>query len=197
MNKGQKHFLILSLILILLSGYLFFLGWQTPFSSSNPDNNVLSESTSLPVEKGNQKEQGRVIRAIDGDTLEIEYQGKATKLRYIGINAPESVDPRRGTQCFGKESAKENQRLTENKLVYLVRDISDTDKFGRLLRYVYLKLDDGQFLFINDYLVREGFATNYTYPPDVSYSEQFKLAEKEARENKRGLWGNCPSVKNK
>lgn len=69
----------------------------------------------------------------------------------------------------------------------MTRDVSNTDKYGRLLRYVYI----GD-VFINDYLVRQGYAHIDTYPPDVKYVEQFKEAEKEARENNRGLWKSCP-----
>ena len=73
----------------------------------------------------------------------------------------------------------------------LEKDISDTDKYGRFLRFVYLPLKGQELLFINDYLIRQGFAKVLTIPPDVKYSEQFLEAGKEARENKRGLWGRC------
>lgn len=133
----------------------------------------------------------RVLRVIDGDTIEIEENGKKYKLRYLGIDTPETVDPRRGVQCFGKEASNENKSLVEGKEITLEKDISEIDRFGRLLRYVYLKLDDGKVLFVNDYLVREGFAKALTYPPDVKYNERFLEAERGARENKKGLWGKC------
>jgi len=71
--------------------------------------------------------------------------------------------------------------------VRLEKDVSETDKYGRLLRYVWI--DD---IFVNDYLVRQGYAYTYTYPPDVKYSEQFVEAQQEAKKNSRGLWGGCP-----
>ena len=73
----------------------------------------------------------------------------------------------------------------------LQKDVSEVDKYNRLLRYVFLSLDGGQLLFVNDYLVREGFAQVLTYPPDIKYNEQLREAEKSAKENKKGLWGSC------
>jgi len=78
----------------------------------------------------------------------------------------------------------------ENSVV-LAKDVSETDKYNRLLRYVYVKRDNGNLIFINDYLVRQGFAKASTYPPDVKFATQFVEAEREARENQRGLWGKC------
>ena len=125
----------------------------------------------------------RVIKVIDGDTIKLE-NGEA--IRYIGIDTPETVHPSKPVQCFGKEASDKNKELVEGKLVRLEKDITDRDKYGRLLRYVWI--DD---LFVNDYLVREGYAYAYTYPPDVKYSNQFVLAQQEARENSRGLWAGC------
>lgn len=122
----------------------------------------------------------KVTRVVDGDTIEIEG---GQKVRYIGIDTPETVDPKKPVQCFGKEASNKNKELVENKQVRLEKDVSETDQFGRLLRYVYI--DD---VFVNDYLVRNGFAHSSTFPPDVKYQSQFLEAEKEARENGRGLW---------
>ena len=125
-----------------------------------------------------------VTRVIDGDTIELETQ---QKVRYIGINSPESVDPRRSVQCFGLEASAYNKQLVEGKKVKLVKDVSDTDKYGRLLRYVYL--EDGTF--VNLALVQNGYARASTFPPDVKFANIFKEAEREARENKAGLWSLC------
>jgi len=127
-------------------------------------------------------------RVIDGDTIEIEG-GK--KVRYLGIDTPETVDPRKPVQCFGIEASNANKKLVLGKRVKLEKDISETDKYGRLLRYVYV--DD---IFVNDYLVRNGYAYAVTFPPDVKYQQQFLEAQKEARENKRGLWSACQSKNN-
>ncbi len=121
-----------------------------------------------------------VSRVVDGDTIELS---SGEKVRYIGINAPESVDPRRGVQCFGKEASAKNKELVEGKMVRLERDISETDKYGRLLRYVFIG-----GIFVNEYLVREGFARASSYPPDVHYQDLFQDAEREAIREKHGLW---------
>jgi micrococcal nuclease len=124
-----------------------------------------------------------VTRVIDGDTIEIEG---GQRIRYIGIDTPESVYPATEIECYGREASDKNKKLVENKRVRLEKDVSETDRYGRLLRYVWV----GD-IFVNDYLVRQGFANVYTYPPDVKYSNQFVEAQQEARENNRGLWSGC------
>jgi micrococcal nuclease len=126
----------------------------------------------------------KVIRVIDGDTIEIEG---GERVRYIGIDTPETVDPRKPVQCFGVEASKKNKELVEGKMVRLEKDVTDRDKYNRLLRYIWL--DD---VLINKKLVEEGFAHSYSYPPDVKYQSLFVQAEKEAREGKIGLWQACP-----
>lgn len=127
------------------------------------------------------KEWVVVRRVVDGDTIEL-IDGR--KLRYIGINTPESVDPCRPVQCFGKEASLYNRQLVEGKSVRLEKDISESDKYGRLLRYVFL--DDGTL--VNERLVREGYAYASPFPPDIAKKELFKEAEVDARTHERGLW---------
>lgn len=129
-----------------------------------------------------------VTRVIDGDTIQLEG---GWKVRYIGIDTPESVDPRKPVECFAKEAAGENRRLVEGKIIRLEKDVSEIDKYGRLLRYVYVK-DDSRESFVNLELVKQGFAFSWTYPPDVKYQHLFITAQEEAREERRGLWGKCP-----
>jgi micrococcal nuclease len=130
--------------------------------------------------------EARVIRVIDGDTIEVNVEGAIHKVRYIGIDTPETVHPSEPVECFGKEASDKNSELVEGKIVRLEKDVSETDIYGRLLRYVWV----GD-IFVNDYLVRQGYAYAYTYPPDVKYAEQFAAAQIEARENNRGLWAIC------
>lgn len=132
-----------------------------------------------------------VARVIDGDTIEVQTGMDILAVRYIGIDTPETVDPRRQLQCFGRQASNENKKLVEGKQVILVKDVSETDKYGRLLRYVYVELENGELLFVNDYLIRQGFAKASTFPPDVKYSQAFLEAEREARENRMGLWNSC------
>jgi endonuclease YncB( thermonuclease family) len=96
---------------------------------------------------------------VDGDTIEVAIDGQEYKVRYIGIDTPESVDPRRPVECFGKEAADKNQELVEGKIVGLEKDVSETDAFGRLLRYVWL---DGRL--INARLVSAGYARGHLPP---------------------------------
>ncbi|MBD3279343.1 MAG: hypothetical protein GF390_01375 [Candidatus Pacebacteria bacterium] len=124
-----------------------------------------------------------VTEVIDGDTIKLS---DGRKVRYIGIDTPETKDPRVGQECFGQEAAQHNQQLVENKVVYLEKDVNDTDRYGRLLRYVWL---DGQM--INQQLVVQGYAFASSYPPDVAYQKQLRLAEQQAREAGLGLWSAC------
>ncbi len=135
-----------------------------------------SEKPTVSVEG----EMIKVAHVVDGDTIKLE-DGRV--VRYIGIDTPETVDPRKPVQCFGKEASAQNRELVEGKEIRLVKDTSETDKYKRLLRYIYV----GD-IFVNDYLVRNGYARSSSYPPDVKHQDQFRAAEQEARENKRGLW---------
>lgn len=143
--------------------------------------------TTIPPSENSKGNIFRVIRVIDGDTIQIE-NGKT--VRYIGIDTPELSDSRKPVECFAKEAAEFNKNLVLSKMVRLEKDVSETDKYDRLLRYVYDIEFEGE-IFVNDYLVRQGYAFAATFPPDVKYQDQFIEAQKEARENKRGLWGSC------
>ena len=134
----------------------------------------------------------RVVRVIDGDTIELEDK---QKLRYIGMDTPELHDPRKPVQCFAQEAYEKNKELVEGKVVILEKDGSEKDRYGRLLRYVYLPQQEKETtssgFMINDYLVRQGFAHSVSYPPDIKYQEQFSSAQTEAREKNLGLWNLC------
>ncbi len=124
----------------------------------------------------------RVAKVIDGDTIVLE---NGEKVRYIGINAPEITKKR---DCFSSEAKKKNESLVLHKEVLLEKDVSERDKYNRLLRYVYLT--DGTFM--NKTLVEEGYAYASSYPPDISRQEELLEAQREAQKNKKGLWGACP-----
>ena len=138
---------------------------------------------SFPGE-GSSEARAWVARVVDGDTIRVTFGGREYTVRYIGVDTPETVDPRRPVQPFGKEASARNKELVEGKTVRLEKDVSETDRFGRLLRYVYV--DD---LMVNAILVQEGYAHAVSYPPDVKHQELFRRLEREAREAKRGLWG--------
>ncbi|MFQ5827035.1 MAG: thermonuclease family protein [Dehalococcoidia bacterium] len=115
-----------------------------------------------------------VLRVIDGDTIVVSGD---LRVRYIGINAPEM------DEYFGRQAWQANRRLVEGKRVRLEKDISNTDRYGRLLRYVWV---DG--LLVEAELVREGYARARAYPPDVKYQGKLEALQREAREVGRGIW---------
>ena len=127
-----------------------------------------------------------VTRVVDGDTFVIDYEGKEDKIRLIGINTPETVDPRKPIQCFGKEASKQMKSLAEGKLVGLEFDESQgyRDIYGRLLAYAYLS--DGEML--NRKMLADGYAYEYTYMKPYKYQKEFRELQKFAEQNKRGLW---------
>ena len=179
--------------MMVISGICFFIitGTRNGFVT-NPEPTTTPEQTPIAPEPASIAAQDNggdtflVTRAVDGDTIELE---DGNRVRYIGVDTPESVDPRKPVQCFGKEASERNKELVKGKRARLERDVSETDRYGRLLRYVYV----GNQL-INLILVQEGFAHSYTYPPDVAHQKEFAAAERTAREAKKGLWGECPVV---
>jgi micrococcal nuclease len=132
------------------------------------------------------RETALVLRVIDGDTILVAIDGREERVRYIGVDTPETVAPDRPVGCFGPEASARNKALVEGKTVELERDISERDRFDRLLRYVYV---DGTL--VNAELLREGYATSVTFPPDVRENERFRTLEQEARTARRGLWSAC------
>jgi len=120
-----------------------------------------------------------VERVIDGDTVVIDT---GQKICYIGINTPEVET----SECYATQASEMNRNLVLGKVVKLEKDISETDKYGRLLRYVYV----GN-IFINDELIKDGFAKIQTVLPDVKYQNQFRQSEGYARKNNSGLWEKC------
>lgn len=151
-----------------------------PALSSQTQADSLPQAFVHPCLPENAPETAQVSEVVDGDTLHVVIQGKEFKLRYIGINAPENTLEK---EPYGLEATERNRQLVEGKTVTLIKDISETDRFGRLLRYVLV--DD---IFINLVLVQGGFARAKSYPPDTSCDRAFSQAEQEARSSARGLW---------
>lgn len=120
-----------------------------------------------------------VTKIVDGDTIDVEIEGETYRLRYIGVDTPERGRP------FFSEATEANRQLVENQTVFLEKDVSETDRYGRLLRYVYLR----KGTMVNAELVCQGFAQVATFPPDVKYQEAFLQLQREARDAGRGLWG--------
>lgn len=146
-------------------------------SIASPSANVQGEST----------QTAKIIEVIDGDTVTLD---NGERLRYVGIDTPETKHPRKGIECFGKKASEKNAELVLGKTVRIEKDVSERDRYDRLLRLVYLRTEQGE-LFVNDYLVRQGYARAVTFPPDVTYTNRFREAQQEAQDNNRGLWGEC------
>lgn len=126
----------------------------------------------------------KVTYVFDGDTVEITG---GARVRYIGMNTPEMGFYNTKKECFADEATVVNKHLVLGKTVRLVPDVSDKDKYGRLLRFVYV----GN-IFVDDYLVRQGYAVAEPIKPDIHLAATFYAAQQEALKNKRGLWSACP-----
>ena len=157
-----------------------------PTTESNPQ---LPTTTSSQIPN---TQLFKVTQVIDGDTIQVVIDNKKETLRLIGIDTPETVDPRKPVQCFGKEASVKAKSLLSSKSVRLESDSTqgERDKYQRLLRYVFL--EDGTNF--NKLMISEGYAHEYTYNVPYKYQSEFKQAQKEAEENKKGLWADnaCP-----
>lgn len=130
----------------------------------------------------------RVERVVDGDTIVVRLDGADERVRYIGMDTPETVKPGTPVQCFGHRASAENRRLVDGARVRLVGDAEARDRYGRLLAYVY-RASDG--LFVNGALVRRGYARPMTIPPNVRFAGRFAAWAHAARRAGRGLWRAC------
>jgi endonuclease YncB( thermonuclease family) len=120
-------------------------------------------------------EIGRVTRVIDGDTIDVDINGETFRVRYVGINTPE-----RDEVCY-QDAVDANAALVANQTVGLVRDTSETDQYGRLLRYIYVG-----GVFVNEELVRNGFAEAVKYGSDDQYWDRFVELEQVATDGRFG-----------
>jgi micrococcal nuclease len=132
--------------------------------------------------------EARVVRVVDGDTIRVELDGRVERVRYIGIDTPESVKPGTPVQCYAERAAAANAALVAGRRVRLVADAERRDRYGRLLAYVYREPDGG---FVNAALVRDGFARTLTIPPNVAHAAQFAGLAGAARRAGGGLGGAC------
>jgi len=180
---------------VIIGGIALAVGTSSPetsLSTPPPATQTPPDSTAEPTPEPTptpspEFTEAKVIRVIDGDTIEVNIAGTTYKVRYIGIDTPETVHPTKPVEYMGKEASDKNKELVDGKTVKLEKDISETDKYDRLLRYVYV----GD-LFINAELVRLGYAQVSTYPPDVKYQDLFLQLQQEARDAERGLWAAEP-----
>ncbi|MEK7568763.1 MAG: thermonuclease family protein [Patescibacteria group bacterium] len=174
------------LILGLIAVFLALAGQDVFFGA-----NMVPASTpevNLDLLKSGFNENGLsiVTRIIDGDTIVVFVDGVSEKVRLIGVDTPETVDPRKPVQCFGEEASAFTRSLLLRAGVRLEMDATqgDRDKYGRLLRYVFLP--DGTL--VNEEIIAEGYGHEYTYRIPYQYQTEFKTAERSARESQKGLW---------
>jgi micrococcal nuclease len=143
-----------------------------------------NENSSTPISNQN---EFMVTKVVDGDTIEISHFGRIEKVRLIGIDTPETLDPRKPVQCFGKEASQNTKSLLEGKKVRIETDpnVGERDKYNRLLGYVWI----GQNRLINQELISQGFAHEYTYRSQhYKYQSEFKNAEIHAKQESLGFW---------
>jgi len=178
LSKKQLKSVVFVLVLIII----YLTGHTSIFKTED-----LSTATdSISEDSSDNMIRVLVSRVVDGDTLKIKIGDKEDIVRLIGINTPETVDPRKTVECFGKESSAKMKELAEGKEVLIVEDQTQgqKDKYQRLLAYVYLS--DGTLL--NQKMIEDGYAFEYTYNIPYEFQIEFKDAEKNARENNLGLW---------
>jgi micrococcal nuclease len=176
LKKYKIKIITITIIIVITSSFAYF---------SNP-NNSLFKKPKIHIISNKLYE---IIDVIDGDTIDIEINGKKIRTRMLGIDTPETVDPRKPIQCFGKEASDNTKSMLIGHFVTIETDFmqSSVDKYNRLLAYIYH--ENG--LFINRYLLENGFAYEYTYGIPYSKQKEFKKLESLAKKNKLGLWGEC------
>ena len=132
--------------------------------------------------------RARVVRVVDGDTIRVRLGDRIERVRYIGVDTPESVKPGTPVQCYAKRAAAANAALVAGRSVRLVGDVERRDRYGRLLAYVYREPDGA---FVNAQLVRDGYARTLTIAPNVAHAHQLAELAQTARRSGRGLWRAC------
>jgi micrococcal nuclease len=157
----------------------------TPGTSSGGTGNTGSVQVKYPAMPTGLK-SAQVVKIVDGDTIDISLNGQTERVRMIGMNTPESVDPRRVIQCFGIEASNRAKQLLTGQTVGLENDPTqgDIDQYGRLLRYVWFS--DGRMF--NLQMLAEGFANEYTYNTPYKYQNLFKSTARAADQAQVGLW---------
>ena len=159
---------------------------KTPEEKPKIESGVVGESL-LANEEIRKSPTYQVLKVVDGDTIHISYNGKDEKVRFIGLDTPETKDPRKPIQCFGREATAKMTEFAENKNIRLEFDKTqgERDKYGRILAFVYN--EDNKNLAYE--MIRQGYGNEYTYNSNpYKYQNEFKEAARKAREENKGLW---------
>lgn len=189
LKKKSVQLLIVGIIFILAGFIIGKISYnKAPFLPAHPvvPTPFISIQPAKFLESA-KKDIFSVVKVIDGDTINVNINGKVETIRLIGIDTPETVDPRKPVQCFAVEASNKAKAVLNGKSVRLEADNTqgERDKYKRLLRYVFL--EDGTNF--NKMMISQGYAHEYTYQSNpYKYQAEFKQAEREAREQKRGLW---------
>lgn len=183
-----------AVFVVIIFGCIWYILFET--SRERPIERPSEVQTQESIAYISQEKLVLVKRAIDGDTIEL---AGGERVRLIGMNTPELERGNRGVECFGAEATYKIRELLEGKYVRLIKDVSELDTYGRVLRYVYVVDFDPETqkekeVFVNLEMVREGYAYAATYPPDVAHQQEFSAAQKYARENNLGLWKECGTI---
>jgi len=163
---------------------------STPTEIASPIPTLINSPIPLSASciPNNTRQTGKVVDVVDGDTIKVrlDQDGQTYTVRYIGMDTPESTSQ---VEFFGAEAAVKNVQLVFGKTIAMIKDVSETDRYGRLLRYV---LADN--IFVNYELVAQGYANTASYPPDVACIPTFQEAERKASASKLGLWNAPPTL---
>lgn len=178
-RRQQKRLISLGISLIV-----FGVAWYIKAHPSSQPGQVLSQNSPGTY---------RVTEFVDGDTIKVDMDGKVETIRMIGMDTPETHDPRKAVQCFGLAAAAYTKQLIGDKPVRLEADPLGTnrDRYNRLLRYVYT--NDNKLVEAED--IQNGYAFAYTSFP-FAKADEFRAYEKAAREAGKGLWGSCKPTQN-
>ena len=148
-----------------------------------------SSSQLLPPLQGRQADLGKIAHVIDGDTVDIDINGRTERVRLIGVDTPETKHPTKPIECFGPEaSAYLTQLLPKGISVRIERDVEARDRYGRMLLYLYLGSNN---LFINLDLVARGYGTPMSIEPNTFHRNDFVRAAAQAEAADVGLWKAC------
>lgn len=178
LTKRQKKNLVKMLLALALIGVSFLYNQY-----------YVTPEQSAPIPAGSYK----VVQIEDGDTITVVMDGNEERVRFIGVDTPETKDPRKPVQCFGQAASSFTKNLIGQNPVRLEADPENTnrDRYNRLLRYIYLP--DGTL--VNAKIIEEGYGFAYTSFP-FSKKQEFKNLENQARAENRGLWNECQPTKN-
>lgn len=198
MNPINKIFRLLFIRTIcILSSLLFLCGYVSPLTEAY--------AKTIIKETNSRYEKAEVTDIIDGDTIKVRMNHQDYKVRLILVNTPETVHPYKKVEFYGKEASKFTSDNLLNKTVFLEQDVSDTDKYNRLLRYVWLRKPKedspteeelAEYCF-NSILLENGYADISTFPPDIKYLDFFQTRAEIARTKKLGLYAGQKHSHNK